>query len=147
MEKCSTLLALCAGNSPVTGEFPVQRPVTWSCDVFPDMCLTKWLSKQSCGCWLRPLTTSLRRTSHNCTWNAHMLNLRVVYRSFTAVLTRDISTGYLDVGNGNWLLGRKRQKIKCYFRTFIHDGWQRALLCGILLCSILIVTIHSFIDV
>ena len=30
METFSALLALCAGNSPVTGEFPAQRPVTWS---------------------------------------------------------------------------------------------------------------------
>ena len=28
------LLSLCAGNSPVTGEFPSQRPVTRSFDVF-----------------------------------------------------------------------------------------------------------------
>ena len=28
METCSALLALCAGNSPATGEFPSQRPVT-----------------------------------------------------------------------------------------------------------------------
>ena len=28
MEAFSALLALCAGNSPVTGEFPSQRPVT-----------------------------------------------------------------------------------------------------------------------
>ena len=28
METPSALLALCAGNSPVTGEFPAQRPVT-----------------------------------------------------------------------------------------------------------------------
>ena len=31
------LLALCAGNSPVTGEFPSQRPVTRSFDVFFDL--------------------------------------------------------------------------------------------------------------
>ena len=29
----SVLLALCAGNSPMTGEFPLQRPVTRSFDV------------------------------------------------------------------------------------------------------------------
>ena len=34
METFSTLLALCAGNSLVTGEFPSQRPVTRSFDVF-----------------------------------------------------------------------------------------------------------------
>ena len=34
METFSALLALCVGNSPVTGEFPAQRPVTRSFDVF-----------------------------------------------------------------------------------------------------------------
>ena len=34
METFSTLLDLCAGNSPVTGEIPAQRPVTRSFDVF-----------------------------------------------------------------------------------------------------------------
>ena len=37
METFSALLALCAGNSPVTGEFPSQRPVTHSFDVFFDL--------------------------------------------------------------------------------------------------------------
>ena len=32
METFSALLALCEGNSPVTGEFPSQRPVTRSFD-------------------------------------------------------------------------------------------------------------------
>ena len=42
----STLLAICAGNSPVIGEFPTQRPVTRSFDVFFDLRLNKRLSKQ-----------------------------------------------------------------------------------------------------
>ena len=33
METFSALLAICAGNSPVTGEFPAQRPVERSFDV------------------------------------------------------------------------------------------------------------------
>ena len=37
MELFSASLALCAGNSPVTGEFPSQRPVTRSFDVFFDL--------------------------------------------------------------------------------------------------------------
>ena len=37
MEAFSTLLALCAGNSPVTNELPSQRPVTRSFDVFFDL--------------------------------------------------------------------------------------------------------------
>ena len=32
--KISALLAICAGNSPVLGEFPTQRPVTRSFDFF-----------------------------------------------------------------------------------------------------------------
>ena len=35
----SALLALCAGNSPVSVEFPSHRPVTRSFDVFFDLCL------------------------------------------------------------------------------------------------------------
>ena len=41
MDTFSVLLAICAGNSPVTGEFPMQRPVTRSFDVFFDLCLSK----------------------------------------------------------------------------------------------------------
>ena len=37
METFSALLAICAGNSPVTGEIPAQRPVTPSFDVFFDL--------------------------------------------------------------------------------------------------------------
>ena len=37
------LLAICAGNSPVTGEFPAQRPLTRSFDVFFDLRLNKRL--------------------------------------------------------------------------------------------------------
>ena len=37
METFSALLALCAGNSPVSGEFPTQRPATLSFDVFFDL--------------------------------------------------------------------------------------------------------------
>ena len=43
METFSVLLALCAGNSPVTGEFPAQSTVTRSFDVFFDLCLNKRL--------------------------------------------------------------------------------------------------------
>ena len=37
METFSALLAICAGNSPITGEFPPQRQVTRSFDVFFDL--------------------------------------------------------------------------------------------------------------
>ena len=37
MELFSALLVICAGNSPVTGEFPAQRHVTRSFNVFFDV--------------------------------------------------------------------------------------------------------------
>ena len=45
METFSALLAICAGNSPVPGEFPAQRPVTRSFDILFDLRLNKRLSK------------------------------------------------------------------------------------------------------
>ena len=41
VETFSALLALCAGNSSVTGEFPSQRPLTRSLDIFFDLRLNK----------------------------------------------------------------------------------------------------------
>ena len=46
METFSALLAICAGNSPVTSEFPTQRPVAQSFDVFFDLRPNKRFSKQ-----------------------------------------------------------------------------------------------------
>ena len=61
MESFSALLALCARNSPVPGEFPAQRPVTRSFDVTFDMRLNKRLSKQSWGWWFETLSRTLWR--------------------------------------------------------------------------------------
>ena len=55
METFSALLAICAGNSPVPGEFPGQRQVTRSFHVFFDLRLNKRLSKQSWDWWLETL--------------------------------------------------------------------------------------------
>ena len=41
METFSALLALCEDNPPLTGEFPSQRSVTQSFDVFFDLRLNK----------------------------------------------------------------------------------------------------------
>ena len=61
METFSALLVICAGNSPVPGEFPTQRPVTRSFDVFFDLRLNKQLNKQSWGWWFETLSRSLWR--------------------------------------------------------------------------------------
>ena len=81
METFSVLLAICAGNSPVTGEFPTQRPVTRSFDVYFDLRPNERLSKQSRGWWFETLSSPLwrhrnipkhRRLLHHpmsCHWN------------------------------------------------------------------------------
>ena len=50
METFSALLAFCAGNSPVSGEFPAQRPVTRSFDVFFDLrSINRWVNNDEAG--------------------------------------------------------------------------------------------------
>ena len=61
METFSALLAICAGNSPGPGEFPAQRPVMRSFDVFFDLRLNQQLSKQSWGWWFEASSRSLWR--------------------------------------------------------------------------------------
>ena len=50
MEIISALLALCAGNSPVTDEFPSQSPVTRSLDIF-FICawINGWVNNREAG--------------------------------------------------------------------------------------------------
>ena len=61
METFSVLLALCEGNPPVTGEFPSQRPVTRSFDVFFDLRLKNRLSKHWNRWWFENPSRSLWR--------------------------------------------------------------------------------------
>ena len=86
MEAFSALLTLCAGNSPVTGEFPAQRPVTRSYDVFFDLRLNERLSKQSWGWWFETLSCSLWRHI-NCTGSHEAANsLKRKCRHFDEIL-------------------------------------------------------------
>ena len=61
METFSTWIALCEGKSLVTGGYPLPRPVTRSFDVFFDLRLSKWLSKQSRCRWFHTPSRSLCR--------------------------------------------------------------------------------------
>ena len=72
METFSALLALCAGNPPVSGEFPSQRPVTRSFDVFFDLYLNKRLSKQSWGWWFETSSHSLWRHCNDTKNKGHV---------------------------------------------------------------------------
>ena len=81
METFSALLAICAECSPVTGEFPAQRPVTRSFDVSFDLCLNKRLSKHSWGWWFE--------TSSSPLWY-----------HYNAICTRP--TSRYPITNGSW---------------------------------------------
>ena len=61
MKTFSALLAICAGNSPFTGEFSAQGSVTRSFDVFFDLRLNKRLNKQWWGWWFETPSCPLWR--------------------------------------------------------------------------------------
>ena len=77
METFSALLTICAGNSPVPGEFPTQRPVTRRFDVLFDLDPNKRLSKQSWGWWFETPSWSLWRHSNELVCK----ELKVIYPS------------------------------------------------------------------
>ena len=58
------LLAICAGNSPVIGEFPSQRAVTRNFDLFFDLSINEGLSKQTQGWWFVTPSRPLWRQSN-----------------------------------------------------------------------------------
>ena len=64
METFSAWLSICAENSPVTGEFIAQRPVTRSFDVFFDLRPNARFSKQSWGWWFETSSRPLLRQSN-----------------------------------------------------------------------------------
>ena len=65
METFSASLVICAENSPVTGEFHTQWPVTRSFDVFLDLRLNERMSKQSWGWWFDTTSRPLWRYSND----------------------------------------------------------------------------------
>ena len=84
MESFYALLDICAGNSPVSGDFPApvsgdvpaQRPVTRSFDVFFDLHMNERFSKHSGG-WLpetpsRPLWS---QSNEICPINKSLINI------------------------------------------------------------------------
>ena len=81
METICAFLALRAGDSPVTGEFPAQRPVTRSFDVFFHLHPNKRLSKPSWGWRFETQWRSLWRhcngfvTPHFCCVEPHFSRL------------------------------------------------------------------------
>ena len=94
METFSALLAICAGNSPVPGEFPTQRPVTRSFDVYFDLRPNKRLSKQSWGWWFEALSCPL--------WRRRNVTKMHKIRPFGTSVNMKATTGELQKQRASW---------------------------------------------
>ena len=66
METFSAVLAIVVRNSPISGEFPAQRPVTRSFDAFFDLRPNKRLSKHWWGWWFETPSRPLWRHCPVC---------------------------------------------------------------------------------
>ena len=107
METFSALLAICAGNSPVPGEFPAQRPVTRSFDVLFDLRPNKRLSKQSWDWWFETLSRPLWR-------HFNELRLQREYSYWCATYIMEIDSFPIMLRFMFILLALERQGIPCY---------------------------------
>ena len=120
----SALLVLCEGNSSVTCEFPSQRPVTQSFDVFFELCLNKRLSKLSTRRWFETPSRSLwhhcnepmfiryhrHPTRCNFTENGHSMLIKLSFKiKFVKILC---------ICQGQWFHGKRRHgEVQSHFNT------------------------------
>ena len=81
--------AICAGNSPVTGDFPAQRPVTHSFDVFFDLRLNERLNNREAG--------DLRR--HRVHYNVTVMKI-VLYSMYCTYLSYCLSSAVDQLATG-----------------------------------------------
>ena len=111
METFSALLTICAGNSPVPGEFPTQMPVTRSFNLFFDLRLNKRLSKQSRGWWFETLSRPLWRHRNDVKsphwdtiWNLGYIDHEWLIWPVTSIcwLVRSLDKNFLDLYS-KWL--------------------------------------------
>ena len=104
IEAFPALLAICAGNSPVAGEFPLQRPVTRSFDVNFDLRQNERLCKQSWGWWFQTLLCPLWRHSNHQDFPAHTCAVKwcvatiIIDPAVTHKLTK-VATEFVVDGN------------------------------------------------
>ena len=107
METFSALLAICAGNSPVPGEFPIQKPATRSFDVFFDLRLHKRLSKQWWSWWFETLSRPLWRHRYGDRWkcltSVHISGGRVMYRAGPRFAPSQWETSLQSNAVSHWL--------------------------------------------
>ena len=92
-------LTLCAGNSPVTAEFPTQRPVTRSLGVFFQMCLNKRVNNKRVN--NREACELGGHRAHCDITVMNQINAEAILQQFTRYLSQ-FST------SSNWVTGTLR---------------------------------------
>ena len=143
IETFSALLPICAGNSLVPREFPAQRPVKRSFDVFIDLCLNKRLSKQSWGWWFETLSRHLWRrcnelwdVCYELTWLRigciFWINSLYPWSDGTAIFSADMCSaksgyqcyliGFLPIRKAIWANGQKGKWPWCYTTTGLDNS-------------------------
>ena len=147
MEIFSALLSICAGNSPVAGEFPAQRPGTRIFDIFFDLRLNKRLSKQRRGCWFEKLLRLL--------WRHRNVNLMaevwdVYYAYFFADEDHVITDPYSPLIVSNDVI--KWKHFPCYwpFVRGIHrspvNSPHKGQWCGVLIFSLICAWMNGWVN-
>ena len=128
METVSALLALCAGNSMIIGEFPSQRPSTRSFGVFFDLRLDKRLSKQS-RC--RTFERESRSLWRYC--NVHVGGADVSTIMICVYGNEKIANSFIqNLRASRYILDYKKIRMKSSFKSRKPDGSCTIILQGIL---------------
>ena len=119
METFSALLAICAGNSPVPGEFPTQRPVTRSFDVFFDQRSNKRLSKHWRGWWFETQSCPLWRHRNGLRIHAFLVVYGLICSSLSQRLQLNTKNVQRKFKQSDGYHGRKCIR-KYHHSKFVH---------------------------
>ena len=115
MESFSALLALCVERSPVTGRFPLQRPVTRGLDIFFDLCQNKLSNKQPGRWWFETPSRPLwRHCDEALVYVCKSIDIYVCAYVWRYILLH--SSLYLP-----WCVCTK----SCVFRFEMMSSWRR----------------------
>ena len=129
------VIGLCTGNTPVTAEFPSQRPVTRSFALFLDLHLNKRLSKQSRRRWFEKPSRSLWRHCNEylsylqSTWltghNSNLINFRFRVICTWLPIGNDIkSCLFQPWDNAHMNIGRSLACAVCCSNSWHHRSYK-----------------------
>ena len=122
LETFSALLAFCVGNSPVIGEFPAQRPVTRSFDVFFDLGLNKCLNNNREVGDLRRHRTYYADIVTWCT------------DSFVDSIIRSRGIDHIEAGRKKCVIFLRRLQINFLHRNSLYFDSFFGGVCSVIFC-------------